>query len=45
METHALLAAMTRAVARVELAGPAVRAADNLINGWQRLPVRVVPDN
>ena len=45
METHALLAAMTRAVARVELAGPAVRAANNLINGWQRLPVRVVPDN
>jgi cytochrome P450 len=43
METHALLAAMAASVARIELAGPAVRATNNLINGWQRLPVRVVP--
>jgi cytochrome P450 len=45
METHALLEAMTRTVARIELAGPAVRAANNLINGWDRLPVAVVPDH
>jgi cytochrome P450 len=44
METHALLSAMTRAVARIEVAGPAVRATNNLINGWERLPVRVAPD-
>jgi cytochrome P450 len=44
METHALLAAMTKAVTRVELAGPAVRASNNLINGWARLPVTVVPE-
>jgi cytochrome P450 len=43
METHALLAAMTAAVARIELAGPAVRATNNLINGWESLPVTVVP--
>jgi hypothetical protein len=41
METHALLAAMTASVARIELAGPAVRATNNLINGWARLPVTV----
>jgi cytochrome P450 len=45
METHALLSAMTKAVARIEIAGPVVRAANNLISGWERLPVRVVPDN
>jgi hypothetical protein len=33
METHALLSAMSKAVARIEVAGPAVRAANNLING------------
>jgi cytochrome P450 len=44
METHALLAAMTKAVTRVELAGPAVRATNNLINGWAQLPVTVVPE-
>ena len=43
METHALLEAMTKTVARIELAGPAVRAANNLINGWDRLPVTVLP--
>jgi cytochrome P450 len=42
METHALLAAMAKAVARVELAGPAVRATNNLINGWAQLPVTVL---
>ena len=41
METHALLSSMTKAVERIELAGPAVRAVNNLINGWERLPVRV----
>jgi cytochrome P450 len=45
METHALLSAMTASVARIEIAGPAVRATNNLINGWERLLVRVVPDN
>jgi cytochrome P450 len=43
LETHALLSAMTQAVARIEIAGPAVRATNNLINGWQQLPVNVVP--
>ncbi|HEX4094597.1 MAG TPA: cytochrome P450 [Trebonia sp.] len=43
MEAHALLSAMTKAVARIELAGPPVRAANNLINGWERLPVTVAP--
>jgi cytochrome P450 len=44
METHALLSAMTKTVARIEITGPAVRATNNLINGWERLPVSVIPD-
>ena len=43
METHALLSAMTKTVARIEITGAAVRATNNLINGWERLPVSVVP--
>jgi cytochrome P450 len=45
METHALLAAMAKAVARIEVAGPAVRARNNLINGWAQLPVKVLAHN
>lgn len=42
LESHALLTAMIKSIARIELAGPAVRATNNLINGWAQLPVRVV---
>jgi cytochrome P450 len=43
MEAHALLAAMTRRVANIEMAGPPVKGLNNLINHFANLPVNVTP--
>lgn len=43
MEVHALLAAMTRRIETIELAGPPTKGLNNLINFIAHLPVRVTP--
>lgn len=41
IEAHALLHALIEQVETLELAGPTTRALNNIINGWDHVPVKV----
>ena len=43
LETHAVLAALVRHVARIEPAGAPQRGLNNLIRAWSSVPVTLVP--
>ncbi|RFU21490.1 cytochrome P450 [Geodermatophilus marinus] len=43
LEAGSLLTALTRRVARIELAGPTTRHHNNTLRAWGSIPVRLVP--
>ncbi len=44
LEMHAMLTAMMQRVGRIEFAGEPTWAPNNIIRGYRRLPLRLIPD-